>query len=71
MMHTVALDIVDDQALDLLQVLEGQQLICLHKDSIPSYLAPIDWAGKYKGAMARQPLPAINQQLYDLRQAWE
>ncbi len=69
-MQTVTVDIINNKALKLLQDLEVLDLIRLHgekKDTSINY----DRATKYKGAMTKQPLTEIDNQLNDLRNGWE
>lgn len=69
MIQTVTIDIINDKALKLLQDLELLQLIRMHKEKqVPE---PINWATQYKGAMVKQPLCEIDNQLNDLRNGWE
>ncbi len=68
MIQTVTIDIINDKALKLLQDLELLQLIRLHKEKKTEV---IDQASKYKGAMTKQPLEDIENQLNDLRDGWE
>ena len=69
-MQTITIDILNDKAIKLLYDLELLQLIRLrrkkHKDPVHD-----DWAAKYKGAMQKQSISEIENQLNDLRNAWE
>lgn len=69
-MQTLTIDIINDNAVKLLKDMELLQLIRLRHEK-PISAEPFDWAGKYKGAMQKQPLPEIDNQLNDLRSAWE
>ena len=69
-MQTITIDIIDTKALKLLQDLEVLQLIRLHKEKQDNP-ANNNWTIKYKGAMTRQPLTEIDNQLNDLRNGWE
>jgi hypothetical protein len=69
MIKTVTIDIINEKALKLLQDLELMQLIRVRTEKLQ---APItDWAGKYKGAMSKQPLGEVDDQLNGLRNGWE
>lgn len=70
MMHTLTIDIINDKAVKLLQDLELLQLIRVHKEKTGAATSN-SWAAKYKGAMQKQPLNEIDNQLNDLRNAWE
>ncbi|MFK7970038.1 MAG: hypothetical protein AB8F95_06700 [Bacteroidia bacterium] len=69
-MQTITIDIINHKALRLLQDLEMLQLIRLRKDKTQEDSQPVDWA-KYKGAMSKQPPNEVDQQLNELRDAWE
>jgi len=70
MMKTITIDIINDKAIQLLKDLESLQLIRVRREK-----SPIDtrtnWSVKYKGAMQKQPLIDIDNQLNELRNAWE
>jgi hypothetical protein len=70
MMQTITIEILNDKAVKLLQDLELLQLIRLRKEKVQPK-NPANWADKYKGAMQKQPLKEIDNQLNDLRSAWE
>ena len=70
-MTTVTIDILNDKALNLLRDLELLKLIRLRKDKGESNVNGVNLVAKYKGAMTRQPLSEIDQQLKDLRNEWE
>jgi hypothetical protein len=70
MMHTLTIDIINDKAIRLLQDLELLQLIRVHKEKAGTATAN-SWTAKYKGAMQKQPLNEIDNQLNDLRNGWE
>lgn len=63
-MQTITIDILNDKAVRLLQDLEILQLIHVRKEQ-PS--ASIDWTVKYKGAMTKQPISEVDNQLNELR----
>jgi hypothetical protein len=67
MIQTVTIDIINDKALKLLQDLELLQLIRMRKEKPQT----TNWAARYKGAMAKQPLVDIDNQLGALRSGWE
>ena len=69
-MQTVTIDIINNKALKLLQDMELLQLIRLRKDGKNSE-AEIHWENKYKGALSKQSVSEIDQQLKDLRNGWE
>lgn len=69
-MQTLTIDIINKKALKLLQDLELLQLIRVRKEK-QAPVTPIDWETKYKGAMPKQPLSDIDNQLNELRSAWE
>ena len=69
MIQTVIIDIINDKALKLLQDLEHLQLIRMHKEK--SQLTGATWADRYKGAMAKQPLADVDNQLNELRNGWD
>lgn len=69
MIRTITIDIINDKVLKLLQDLELLQLIRLHREKNQS--GPINWAQRYKGAMTKQPITDIDNQLNELRNAWE
>lgn len=69
-MQTITIDIINNKALRLLQDLELLQLIRMRKEKTPP-VAAINWSAKYKGAMTKQPLTDIDNQLNELRNEWE
>ena len=68
-MQTITIDILNKKAVRLLEDLELLQLIRLHREQQPAHL--IDWAGKYKGTMTKQPLTDVDNQLNEMRKEWE
>ena len=70
-MQTITIDIINNKALRLLQDLELLQLIRLRKEKNTSITIPNEWATKYKGAMSKQPIADIDNQLHELRNEWE
>ncbi len=69
-MQTVTIDILNNKAVKLLQDLELLQLIRMRKEK-QTPVTSVDWAAKYKGAMTKQSLTDIDQQLNELRNEWE
>jgi hypothetical protein len=68
-MRTLTIEIINAKALRLLEDLELLQLIRVRKDKKEP--SATNWAAKYKGAMAKQPLADIDHQLNELRNGWE
>jgi hypothetical protein len=69
-MQTITIDILNNKAVRLLQDLELLQLIRLHKEKKATE-AKTDWSAKYKGAMTKQSLSDIDQQINTLREGWD
>ena len=69
-MQTVTIDIINNKAIRLLQDLELLQLIRVRREKQSSSQA-INWADKYKGAMTKQLLSDVDNQLKELRNEWE
>ncbi|RYX80664.1 hypothetical protein EON73_05270 [bacterium] len=67
-MQTLKVDIINDKALDLLKEMELLNLICLHEANDETPNINIE---KFKGAMTKQPLNEIDNQLQNLRDSWE
>ncbi|NJM24932.1 MAG: hypothetical protein HC859_04870 [Bacteroidia bacterium] len=68
-MKTVTIDIINEKAMKLLQDLELLQLIRVRNESeLPSHS---HWSDRHKGAMTKQPISAIDEQLNELRNGWE
>jgi hypothetical protein len=70
MIQTVTIDIINSNAMQLLNDLELLQIIRVRKESKTND-ATIDWVSKYKGKMTKQPIIEIDNQLNELRNAWE
>jgi len=70
-MQTITLDILDDNALNLLKDLEALNVIRLHKVKEDRRARATDAIKSYKGLMTKQPLEEIEQQLKDLRNEWD
>ncbi|MCF0056735.1 hypothetical protein [Dyadobacter sp. CY356] len=69
-MQTVTIDIINTKAVKLLQDLEELDLIHIHKDDTQSSVKR-NSVLKYKGAMTKQPLDVIENQLDEFRNGWE
>jgi hypothetical protein len=67
-MKTITIDILNEKAIHLLQDLELLKLIRLRKENAGQ--KGTNW-GKYKGAMSKQPISEVDQQLNELRSEWE
>ena len=67
-MRTITIDIINEKVIHLLQDLELLKLIRLRKEKTGQ--KGTDW-GKYKGAMRKQPISKVDQQLNELRNEWE
>ena len=67
-MRTIIIDIINEKAIHLLQDLELLKLIRLRKEK--SGRKRTDW-GKYKGAMSKQSISELDQQLNELRNEWQ
>ena len=70
MTQTVTIDILNQKAIKLLKELENLHLIRLRKDKNQSD-ATIFPVAKYKGKMKKQSLTEIDEQLKELRSAWD
>lgn len=64
MIQTVTIDIINDKAMRLLQDLELLELIHVHK---AKEQPGVNWAERHKGAMSKQPISDIDNQLDELR----
>jgi hypothetical protein len=69
-MQTLTIDIINDKAVKLIQDMELLKLIRVRKGKAQKE-EMINWASKYKGAMQKQPLNEVGDQLNDLRSSWE
>jgi len=70
MIQTITIEILNDKAVSLLKDLELLKLIRLRTENAQPK-NPTNWDLKYKGAMQKQSLIEIDNQLNDLRNAWE
>jgi len=69
-MKTLTIDIINEKAIKLIRDMELLKLIRVRKGKSQPEEA-INWAAKYKGAMQKQPLKEVDDQLRDLRSSWE
>lgn len=69
MIKTITIDVINEKAMKLLHDLELLQLIRLHREE--GQPTPDNWAQHYKGAMSKQSLSDIDNQLTELRNGWE
>ena len=69
-MQTVTIDIINEKALSLLKNLEGLNLIRIRKNSVEPKDS-INRIAQYKGAMQKESIEDIDNQLNELRQSWE
>jgi hypothetical protein len=70
MMQTLTIDMINDKAMKLIQDMELLKLIRVRKEK-NKHEGAINWAAKYKGAMQKQGLNEIDDQLKDLRSSWK
>lgn len=69
-MQTITVDVINNKAIRLLHDLELLQLIRVRREKQQT-ATETDWAAKYKGAMTKQPLTDVDNQLNELRNGWE
>lgn len=69
-MQTITIDIINNKAIRLLQDLELLQLIRMRREK-EQPAAGTNWVAKYKGAMTKQHLNDIDNQLNELRNGWD
>lgn len=69
-MRTLTIDVINHKALRLIMDMELLKLIRVRKEK-EQQEGVINWAAKYKGAMQKQPLKEVGDQLNDLRSSWE
>jgi hypothetical protein len=67
-MQTITIDIINDKAMNLLKDMELLKLIRLRE---VQKLNQSNWASKYKGAITKQVLSDVDDQLKELRNEWE
>jgi hypothetical protein len=70
-MRTVTVDILKDEAFNLLKDLETLKVIRLHNIEDENQEHAINSIKKYKGLMSKQTLEEIDQQLSELRKEWD
>jgi hypothetical protein len=70
-MRTVTVDILKDEALNLLKDLEALNVIRLHHGKEEKGPLSVNKIKSYKGLMSKQPLDEIDKQLNDLRNEWD
>jgi hypothetical protein len=69
--RTVTLDILRDEAINLLKDLEALKIIRIQSDDEAAGIAPVNLALKYSGAMSKQSPEEIDKELNDLRNEWD
>lgn len=70
MIKTLTIDIINEKAVKLIQDMELLKLIRVRgKSALKNETT--NWVAKYKGAMQKQPLSEVDNQLNDLRSSWE
>ncbi|MFI5136730.1 MAG: hypothetical protein ACHQIM_02805 [Sphingobacteriales bacterium] len=70
-METITLDLLDDNALNLLKDMEARKIIRIQDNKEKPKALKTNLAAKYSGAMAKQSLEDINKQLKELRDEWD
>jgi len=70
-MRTLTIDVLNDNALNLLRELERLNIIRVRKDNKVFNVSSENLITKYKGSMTAQPLSEIDRQLDDLRNRWK
>ncbi|GAA3992169.1 hypothetical protein [Mucilaginibacter dorajii] len=68
-MRTVTLDILKDEAYDLLKDLEMLKVIRIQNDTGEKQVAK-NLSAKYNGAMSKQSAEEIDRQFNELRDEW-
>lgn len=70
-MRTIKIDIFNEKVLNILKELELLKLIRVRKERIDENdSSPFDWS-IFKGAMSKQSMNEIDEQLNQLRNDWE
>ena len=69
MIKTITIDLINEKAMKLLQDMEQLQLIRVRGEKADPDM--INWSRLYKGAMSKQSLNDIENQLSELREGWE
>lgn len=70
MIQTLTIDIINEKAVKLIQDMELLKLIRIRKEKAYKEKT-VNLAAKYKGAMQKQQLNEVDNQLNDLRKSWE
>ncbi|TDO20297.1 hypothetical protein [Pedobacter duraquae] len=70
-MTTLTIDVLNENALNLLKDLEMLKIIRVRKDNSVVNADSEKLIAKYKGAMTAQPLHEIEKQIDDLRNEWK
>jgi hypothetical protein len=70
-MKTITVDILQDEALNLLKDLEAMNVIRLHDTDEAKRIQHINAIKSYKGLMTKQSPEEIDKQLDDLRKEWD
>jgi hypothetical protein len=70
-MRTVTLDILKDEAFNLLKDLEALKIIRIKKDTKSAIIASSNLADKYSGVMSKQSKEEVDKQLNSLRNEWD
>ena len=70
-MRTVTLDILKDEAFDLLKDLEALNVIRIQSEKEEPTTSREDLAAKYSGAMSKQSTEDVDKQLNELRNEWD
>lgn len=69
-MQTLTIDILNEKAVRLIQDMELLKLIRIRKEKTYQ-VKTVNRAAKFKGAMQKQQLNEVDDQLNDLRKSWE
>ena len=69
-MQTFTIDILNEKAVKLIQDIELLRLIRIRKEKAYQEKT-VNGAAKYKGAIQKQQLNEVDDQLNDLRKSWE
>lgn len=70
-MRTVTLDILKDEAFNLLKDLEALNIIRIQNDTNTAVMASSSLADKYSGSMSKQSKDEVDKQLNSLRNEWD
>ncbi|MBK8390810.1 MAG: hypothetical protein IPL23_16670 [Saprospiraceae bacterium] len=65
-MRSITIDIINENAIRLLEDLELMQLIHLHKDDLKKS-KKVNWSKEYKGMMTKESKTKVDNQLRNLR----